>query len=80
MLCPWGFRFYVGLGDLNETYYYVITAISFMAHLYICHASLIYKETEITLCSYVYVDRLFYMIHIEQFPDVMVGFFQVNYD
>jgi len=51
-----------------------------MAHLYICHASLIYKETEITLCSYVYVDRLFYMIHIEQFPDVMVGFFQVNYD
>jgi hypothetical protein len=46
-----------------------------MAHLYICHASLIYKETEITLCSYVYVDRLFYMIHIEQ-----LGFFQVNYD
>lgn len=51
-----------------------------MAHLYICHALLIYKETGITLCSYVYVDRLFYMIHIEQFPDVMVGFFQVNYD
>jgi len=80
MLCPWGFRFCVGLEDLNEMYYYVISVISFTVHVYICQASLIHKETEITLYSYVYVDRLFYMIHIEQFPDVMVGFFQVNYD
>jgi len=51
-----------------------------MVHLYICHASLIHKETEITPCTYIYMDRLFYRIHIEQFPDIMVGSFQVNYD
>ena len=41
----WGFRFYVGLGDLNEMYYDVISVISFMVYMYICHASLIHKDT-----------------------------------
>jgi hypothetical protein len=30
--------------------------------------------------TYVIMNWLFYMVYTEQFPDVMVGFFQVIYD